>query len=162
MDPIEPYSFLLSHAHSTFPVKWCVFSQMRIFHMYIFYKKERKEDTQMIIEPIASAERTLLSIMYQHYMYVHVRMSHGTHEWVMAHVNEAWHIWMSHSTYDHYVSTLYVCTHQVWYDVAACAQQQRLLLAIARSQRTRTCMLCNFGGRNTAGWGRGRGGVGVG
>ena len=44
----------------------------------IFCKKERKKDTRLIIEPFASAERTLLSIMYQHSMYVHILMSDGT------------------------------------------------------------------------------------
>jgi len=28
-----------------------------------------------------------------------IPMSHGTCEWVMAHVNESWHIWRSHGTY---------------------------------------------------------------
>jgi len=30
----------------------------------------------------------------------HVWMSHGTYEWVMAHMNESWRIWMSHGTYE--------------------------------------------------------------
>ena len=30
----------------------------------------------------------------------HIWMSHGTYEWVMAHLNESWHIWMSYVTYE--------------------------------------------------------------
>jgi len=30
----------------------------------------------------------------------HIWMSHGTYEWVMVHMNESWHIWMSHGTYE--------------------------------------------------------------
>ena len=30
----------------------------------------------------------------------HIWMSHGTYEWVMAYTNESWHIWMSHGTYE--------------------------------------------------------------
>ena len=66
-------------------------------------------------------------------------MSHGTHEWVMAHMDESWHTWMSHATDEsvmaHMNESWHVCmSHGTYRRVVSNVMPGRCLCVLRRIQ----------------------------
>jgi len=70
----------------------------------------------------------------------HIWMSHGTYEWVMAHMNESWHIWMSHGMYVPLsMKGAFICVTWLMYVLLCCSVLQCVAVCCSVLQCVAVC-----------------------